>query len=72
MVRTTDAHFLWRIKASAQRLRKLVDLQERGARTADTVQELTHLEYRIEKMLTDAQRVLIEAALSEEKTACDG
>jgi hypothetical protein len=70
--RTTDAHFLWRINAAAQQLKRLLDTQERGARTTRTIEDLNHIEYRIAKMTTDAQLVLIEQALPEEKTVCDG
>lgn len=69
---TTDAHFLWRINAALHRLKKLLELQQRGERSAATVGELTHIEYQIEKLLNDAQLVLIEQALPEERTACDG
>lgn len=68
---TTDAHFLWRINAAIHRLRGLLAILERGERTASTVQELTQVEYQIEKLLTDAQLVLIDQALAEEKRACD-
>lgn len=44
---------------------------ERGERTAETVQDLTRVEHQIEKLLTDAQLVLIDQALPEEKRTCD-
>jgi hypothetical protein len=69
----TDGNFLWRISAAAQRLKALLDIQEGGARTAQTVMDLTHLEYRVEQMLRTAQLAAIRAALpEEERTACDG
>lgn len=69
---TTDAHFLWRINAALCQLKKLLAIQEQGERTAQTVNDLIHVENRITKMLNDAQCVLIEQALPEEQTACDG
>jgi hypothetical protein len=69
---TTDAHFLWRINAALHRLKRLLAIQQSGTRTASTVQELTHVEYQIEKLLNDAQNVLIDQALAEEKSTCDG
>lgn len=69
---TTDAHFLWRINAALQRLKALLAIQQAGERNARTLEDMTHVEYQIEKMLNDAQLVLIEQALPEEKRACDG
>lgn len=69
---TTDAHFLWRINAALHRLQTLLATLQQGQRTAATLQELTHVEYQIEKLLTAAQLVLIDQALPEEKRTCDG
>lgn len=69
---TTDAHFLWRINAALNRLKGLLAIQQRGERTAATVEDLAHVENQIAKLLTDAQLVLIHQALPEEKKTCDG
>lgn len=70
--RTTDLYFLWRINAAINRLRHLLAIQERGERTDRTLQDLSKLEDQVMKLLNDAQLVLIEQALSEEKKVCDG
>jgi hypothetical protein len=74
--RITDVHFAWRIHAAAQRLKVLLDVLESGDRNTRTIEDLGHLEQRIEKLLNEAQIELIKQALpragQEERTACDG
>jgi len=69
-----SACYLWRISAVAQGLHRLLDSEAAHARTALDVHNLTVLEHRVERMLTEAQRAVIEQALPErlERTACDG
>jgi hypothetical protein len=70
----TSANYLWRISAVVQGLHRLLDLEDANARTAGAVHDLSVLELRVEKMLGEAQREVIDAALAqrEEKTAWEG
>jgi hypothetical protein len=70
----TRANYLWRIQAAATGLRHLLDLEARGARTLQAVNDLSEIERRVERMLNEAQLDAIEQELRprEERTACDG
>jgi hypothetical protein len=66
--------YLWRISAVVQGLHRLLESEAAAARTSLDVHNLTVLEHRVEKMLIEAQRAVIDRALAEkeERTACDG
>jgi hypothetical protein len=66
-----SACYVWRISAVVQGLHRLLDSEAAAARTAEDVHKLTVLEHRVERMLTEAQRAAIQAALpEEERTVC--
>ncbi len=67
-----SACYVWRISAVVQGLHRLLDSEAAGARTALDVHNLTVLEHRVERMLTEMQRAVIQAALPEEEQVCDG
>jgi hypothetical protein len=67
-----SACYVWRVSALLQGVRRLLDIEARGERNAQAVHDLNVLERRVEKMLTEAQRAVIQAALPEEEKVCDG
>ena len=68
----TDAQFLWRISAATRQLNVLLDRRACGDWDWRTTDDLGKVERRIKRLTDEAQCAAIQAALPEERTACDG
>jgi hypothetical protein len=68
----TSSNYLWRIEGLLCRIRRLLELEQAGARTTQAVNDLAEIERRVGEMLAETNLRVMERATSpqEERTEC--